>query len=121
MSGIRPLTALTMTETPAENARTVMSSRVLSISVTRPASTLAMTSWAQRDSNSPSHAPAAPSIRLSVSNWRASRHLVAPSARRVSTSRRRLTPRESSRFATLADPMSRMQPTAPKRPKRVSA
>ena len=57
-------------------------------------------------------APIAPSSKPSVSRERARRQRVAPRASRVKTSRRRLTPRASRRFATLATPMSRMQPTA---------
>ena len=67
------------------------------------------------DRSSAPAVPMAARTELSVNSCRASRQRVAPSARRVSTSRRRVTARDNSRLATLAAPISRMQPTAPRR------
>ena len=57
--------------------------------------------------------PAIESIRLSNMSWRTSRHLLAPSAARMPTSRSRAVALASSRFATFAQAMSRTMPTAP--------
>ena len=56
-------------------------------------------------------APSAASSRLSVSSWRASRQREAPSARRTLSSCRRAVARASSRFAMLAQAISRTSAT----------
>ena len=49
----------------------------------------------------------------SVSSWRTIRKRLAPSATRTASSRRRASPRASSRLATLAHAISSTRPTAP--------
>ena len=71
------------------------------------------------ESQNPANAPAPVSTSPSTTNWRAIRHPVAPSARRVSISAAWPMPRERNRFAMLAQPIRRMHPTAPKRANRV--
>ena len=63
----------------------------------------------------PSAPPPSPRRTLSVSSWRTMRPRLAPSAARIASSFCRLTPRDSSRFATLAQAMSSTQATAPMR------
>ena len=60
----------------------------------------------------PAAPPAADSTRLSVRSCRTSRVRLLPSAARIVSSRWRATPRESSRFATLAQAMSSTRATA---------
>ena len=54
-------------------------------------------------------------IIVSPSIWATRRGRLAPSAVRTASSRWRSTPRARMRFARLAQPMSRMAPTAPRR------
>ena len=63
----------------------------------------------------PAAPPIRPSSRLSVSIWRSSRRRPAPSAARIASSRCLEAARVSSRFATLAQAISRTKHTAPSR------
>ena len=62
-------------------------------------------------SSNPAAPPAAASSRLSVNSWRASRNPLAPIARLIAISRRRMTPRASSKPATLVQAISSTRPT----------
>ena len=64
----------------------------------------------QRASSSPSAPPASDSNRLSISSSRRMRPRPAPSAARMPSSLVRLTPRASSRLATLAQAISSTRP-----------
>src|SRR5690349_8569484 len=66
-------------------------------------------------SPNPSRPPARDRTRLSVRSWRAKRNRPAPSAVRTANSRWRPQALTRSRFATLAQAMSRTTPTAAKR------
>ena len=66
----------------------------------------------QVPTRSPSTPPHTASSRLSVSSCRTTRVRRAPRASRTAISRRRLDPRASSRFATLAQAMRSTKPTA---------
>ena len=72
-----------------------------------------MASIAQSASNSANAPPNTPSNALSVSIWRINRQRPAPSAARTASSFSRPAERASCRLATLAQAMSRTQPTAP--------
>ena len=65
-------------------------------------------------STKPQRPPAAASIRLSTSSCRTMRQRLAPRARRSVTSRVRSAARASNRLATLAQAISRTNPTAPR-------
>ena len=63
--------------------------------------------------SSPTPAASSARTRFSVSAWRTSRILLAPSAVRSENSLRRAAARASTRFATLAQAISRTNPTEP--------
>ena len=65
----------------------------------------------QNASKMPITPATAASSRLSVSNWRTSRSRDAPSDNRIAISRCLCVARESKRFATLAQAISRTNPT----------
>ena len=115
-AGASPKSSAVTNETPSVNKRTGWSIATFASSGMESGGTMArMTRKAPKASAAPRTPPNVESSTLSVSNWRMSRPRVAPSEARSAISRCLVAARESKRFETLAQAISRSMPTAPKR------
>ena len=114
-AGTTPNNSPTSTAPAAQNATTRMSKDSVTAAGSSPGGiTAGATSRIAAPTAMPSTPPIAASTRLSVTNCRATRQRPAPSAERSDSSRIRTVARASSRFATLAQQISRTKPTTPR-------